>query len=257
MLGKNMSSKKILIVDDEPAIIEILGVRLKNIGYEVSSAGDGFEALEQIKKEKPDLIIMDVLMPRMTGFEAMKRIREDPTLRKIPALVISARSGMKDYFSDIIGVQFIAKPYDPNALIARIEIMLGDLSRVPQSDKRVVLAGVEDFLVEKIRAFLSSVHFQIFTALNENDVLSLARDLSPNFVLCQFWEDESVFDAKKLSGEFSGNAALFRIPLYAYCREALSIDAMKTFKGDRLISYNDSSDLLKKLKTFIDEKVFA
>jgi len=66
-----MSPRKILIVDDEPAIIDILSSRLQASGYEICIARDGVESIEKVKSEKPDLIIMDVLMPRMTGFEAM------------------------------------------------------------------------------------------------------------------------------------------------------------------------------------------
>ena len=110
-----MSLKKILIVDDEPAIIEILSSRLKATGYEICTARDGVEAIAKVKSEKPDLIIMDVLMPRMTGFEAMKKIRDMPEGHGVPALVISAKGSMRDYFSDITGVEFIPKPYEPIA----------------------------------------------------------------------------------------------------------------------------------------------
>jgi CheY-like chemotaxis protein len=252
-----MASKKILIVDDEPPIIEILSSRLRATGYEVCSAADGVEAVEKVKSEKPNLIIMDVLMPRMTGFEAMKKIRDMPESRGIPALVISARGSMRDYFADITGVEFIPKPYDPKELVARIEILLGNAGAAQGGSKRVILVGVEDFLIAKIRTLLSSLGYQILTALNEEDAFNLAKNLRPNFILCQFWEEESVLDAKKLHGKLAEHAALVHLPLYVYSKEALSLDAMKTFKGDRLITYNDSSDLLKKLGLLIGKMVVA
>ena len=251
-----MPSKKILIVDDEPAIVEILSSRLKASGYEVCSASDGVEACEKVKSEQPNLIIMDVLMPRMTGFEAMKKIREDPQSRGIPALVISARGSMKEYFADITGVEFIAKPYDPKELVSRIEALLGHTA-AQSGAKRVILVGVEDFLVDKIRIFLSSLGYQILIALNEEDAFSLAKNLRPNFILCQFWEEESVLDAKKLSGKLAEHAALVHVPLYVYSKEALSLDAMRTFKGDRLITYAATSDLLKKLGILVGKMVSA
>jgi len=242
-----MSPKKILIVDDEPAIIEVLSARLKSIGYEVCSACDGIEAVEAVKSEKPSLIIMDVLMPRMTGFEAMKKIRDARESREIPALVISARSSMKDYFSDITGVEFIPKPYDPKELVSRVEALLGNRISSAEGPKRMILVGVEDFLVAKIRTFLMSLNYQVLTALNEEDAFTQAKNLHPNFILCQYWEEESILDPKKLRGKLAEHATLVHVPLYVYCKEALSLDAMKTFKGDRLVSYSDSSDLLKKL----------
>jgi CheY-like chemotaxis protein len=246
-----MSSKKILIVDDESAIVEILSIRLKSMGYEICSASDGVEALEKVKTEKPNLIIIDVLMPRMTGFEAMKKIRADPESRGIPALVISARSNMKDYFEDISGVEFIPKLYDPRDFVKRVEILLGDVSAAQNDIKRVILVGVEDFIIEKIRKFLLSLGYQVLTALNEEDAFNLAKNLPPSFILCQFWEEETVLDAKKLERKIAEHAALIQVPLYIYSREALSLDAMKTFQGDRLVTYNESTDLLRKIELLV------
>lgn len=242
-----MSPKKVLIVDDEPAIIEILSSRLKAAGYDVCSACDGIEGVEKAKREKPDLIIMDVLMPRMTGFEAMKKIRESPETRSIPAIIISAKGSMRDYFSDITEVEFIPKPYDPKELVNRIETLIGSHGADQGAATRVILVGVEDFLIAKIRTFLSSLRYQVLTALNEEDAFNMAKNLRPGFILCQFWEEESILDPRKLGGKLAEHAALVHLPLYVYCKEALSLDAMKTFKGDRLITYHDSSDLLKKL----------
>jgi CheY-like chemotaxis protein len=238
---------KILIVDDEPAIVDILRARLVAAGYEVCSAGDGVEALKKVKSEKPDLIIMDVLMPRMTGFEAMKKIREDPESRGIPALMISAKGSMKDYFEDITGVEFISKPYDAKVLIGRIEALIGGKGAAQGGPRRLILVGVEDFLVGKIRLLFTSLNYQVMIALSEEDAFKLAKNQRPDFILCQYWEEETVLDAKKLSGKLAEHAALVHVPLYVYCKDALSLDAMKTFKGDRLITYNDSTDLMKKL----------
>jgi len=244
-------SKKILIVDDEPAIIDVLKTRLMAAGYETCTASDGFEAIAKVKSERPNLIIMDVLMPRMTGFEAMKKIRENRESGGIPALVISAKGSMKDFFADIAGVEFISKPYDPKELLNRIGILVGDVAAPQTGSKRAIIIGVEDFLIGKIRTLLLSLGCQVLTALNEEEVVSLAQNLHPNFIFCQFWDEETVLDAKKLGGMLAGNVALVHVPLYAYCKEELAIEAMKTFKGDRLITYNDSADLVKKLELLL------
>ena len=120
-----MSAKKILIVDDEPEILNILKARLKTFGFEICTAREGSEAVEKVKTEKPDLIIMDVLMPHMTGFEAMKQIRKDPESSEIPAIVISAHTAVKDYFSDIPGIEFMQKSHDSKELMDKVKAMLG------------------------------------------------------------------------------------------------------------------------------------
>lgn len=250
-----MAPKKVLIVDDEPAIIEILRTRLTAAGYAICSASDGLEALAKVKSEKPDLIIMDVLMPRMTGFEAVKKIRDDQASRKTPVIVISAKGSMRDYFTDIAGVEFIPKPYDPKEFVNRVGILTGDTGMPQVGPKSVILLGVEDFILGKIRTLLSSLSCQILTALNEDEALKLARELHPNLILCQYWEEEAVLDAKKLNSILIEHAAVVHVPLYVYCKEALSIDAMKTFKGDRLIIYSDSADLVKKLELLLGKSI--
>lgn len=81
--------KKILIVEDEELIRDLLQKRLSQEGYEVSIAKDGIEGLEKIKEVKPDLIVLDVVMPKMGGFEVMEEMNKNPKLKKIPVIVVS------------------------------------------------------------------------------------------------------------------------------------------------------------------------
>ncbi|HIE08638.1 MAG TPA: response regulator, partial [Armatimonadetes bacterium] len=76
--------KKILVVDDEKHIVRLVQVNLERAGYEVITAYDGDEALKKVKEERPDLIVLDVMMPKMDGFEVMKHLKADPTTRDIP-----------------------------------------------------------------------------------------------------------------------------------------------------------------------------
>ena len=120
-----MLEKKILVVDDEPDIIEILSIRLRTAGFEVSSAKNGEEAVAKAKSEKPLVIIMDVMMPVMSGFEALQKIRQDPGTKNIPVIVLSSKGGMKDFFADMHGVEFMQKPFDFEVLMSRIEALVG------------------------------------------------------------------------------------------------------------------------------------
>ncbi len=111
--------KKILVVDDELQGVEKLTTRLEAHGYKVVAAFDGKEALEKVAKEKPDLIILDILMPKMDGYtfvKEMKKLREKP-----PVIVVSARSEMADLF-ELEGVtNYLVKPFDSEELIKKIE----------------------------------------------------------------------------------------------------------------------------------------
>jgi len=125
---------KILVVDDEPDVVDMVRMMLENASYEVVSAYDGKEGIEKAKQEKPDAIVLDLMMPGMDGFEACKEMKNDPDLKDIPVLVLTAISR---HFSDtkyarslglgLVSDDYIDKPVDPNVLLNRIAGLLGKL----------------------------------------------------------------------------------------------------------------------------------
>lgn len=122
-----MIAKKILIVDDDPDTVLILVSRLKAEGYEMCVAQDGLEAVIKAKEERPDLIILDVLLPKMTGYEALWKIRKNREMEHIPVIVISAKAFMEKYFQNISHVEFLAKPYNPAELSEKVcRLAVGD-----------------------------------------------------------------------------------------------------------------------------------
>ncbi|MBI4436364.1 MAG: response regulator [Candidatus Omnitrophica bacterium] len=117
------SKKKILVVDDEPDILTLITARLEQKGYQVLVAADGLEGLDAAEKEKPDLILVDVSMPRMNGFQMVQLLRMEDTLKEIPIIVITA-SRQKDEaaWRQQAGVdQFILKPFEAEELLAKVE----------------------------------------------------------------------------------------------------------------------------------------
>jgi two-component system alkaline phosphatase synthesis response regulator PhoP len=121
---KTMS--KVLIVDDESDIIELLEYNLKKEGYEVKSASNGEQAIDEAKKFQPDLILMDIMMPKMDGIEACRRIREFPSLKNVFILFLTARS---EEYSEVAAFEvgaddFINKPIKPRALMSRVAVLL-------------------------------------------------------------------------------------------------------------------------------------
>ena len=248
-----MAGKKILIVDDEPNIVDILSVRLAALSYEVITASNGEEAILKTKAEKPDLLILDVLMPKMTGFEALRKIREDRELKDIPAIIISAKGSMKEFFAGKNAVQFLCKPYDPKELVAKIETLIGS-SRL-RSSNGVVLIGVEDVLLKKIKDCLTLLGYQVSMALNEEDAYKVSWNLMPGLILCQFWEDLTILDPKKIFDKLALHPRLSQVPFYVFCKQgSIVLDAMKSFKEDKIIGYSQTSDLLKALETNFKEK---
>lgn len=117
---------KILLVDDEPDILEIVGYNLIQEGYQVVTASNGKEAVQKAKKELPQLIIMDVMMPEMDGMEACEQIRKIPELSHVIITFLTARN--EDY-SQVAGFEagaddYIAKPIKPKVLVSKVKALL-------------------------------------------------------------------------------------------------------------------------------------
>ena len=120
--------KKILIVDDEKDLVEMLEVRIGALGYEVFKAYDGQEGLEKARETKPDLIILDIMMPKMNGYEVCRFLKFDEEFKNIPILMLTARGQDQDKkVGDDVGADaYMTKPFDGNELVTKIKEMLGD-----------------------------------------------------------------------------------------------------------------------------------
>ena len=127
-----MGEKTILVVDDEKKIRELLELRLTSEGYDVLLAQNGEEGVDSARKNKPDLIIMDVMMPRMDGPEAVKIIQEDANIKDIPIIFLTSIITKEEEESQPFGIQlepgkhrFFAKPFDTPVLLAEIKKIIG------------------------------------------------------------------------------------------------------------------------------------
>jgi two-component system KDP operon response regulator KdpE len=131
--------KTILVVDDEPRIVEAVGMNLELEGYQVSSASNGYEALQKLTKDLPDLVILDVMMPKVDGFETLREIREVST---VPVIMLTVRGEEIDKVRglDLGADDYITKPFNPKELVLRIRAVLRRVempSPVPKTEIRV------------------------------------------------------------------------------------------------------------------------
>jgi two-component system alkaline phosphatase synthesis response regulator PhoP len=125
-----MSRGRILVVDDEIYIVHILDFSLGMEGYEVVTALDGEQALEKAKETTPDLIVLDIMMPKMDGYETCKALKANPDTKDIPVILLSAKGRTIDQQTgfDVGAEDYITKPFSPRKLVDRINAMLGDES---------------------------------------------------------------------------------------------------------------------------------
>lgn len=115
--------KKILAVDDEKHIVRLVQVNLERAGYQVVTAFDGKEALEKVASENPDLVVLDVMMPYMDGFEVLQNLRKNPGTRDLPVIMLTAKAQDADVFRGWqSGVDcYLTKPFNPMELIVFVK----------------------------------------------------------------------------------------------------------------------------------------
>lgn len=125
-----MSKGKILVVDDEIYIVHILDFSLGMEGYEVVTALDGEQALHKVKSDKPDLVVLDIMMPKLDGYETCKILKTDPETKNIPVILLSAKGRNIDQKMGFqVGADdYITKPFSPRKLVERINMILGQPS---------------------------------------------------------------------------------------------------------------------------------
>jgi two-component system alkaline phosphatase synthesis response regulator PhoP len=119
--------KRILIIDDEPDIIKVIRYRLKSMGYEIATAINGKEGLEAVRAIKPDLVLLDYLMPLLNGAEVCKEIRNDALLKHIPVILMTASipTELEENIQTMGVDDYILKPFDPEVLIDKIKKLIG------------------------------------------------------------------------------------------------------------------------------------
>jgi DNA-binding response OmpR family regulator len=149
--------KKILIVDDEQLNLEFFEVMLSKLGFIVEKANDGVEALEKVKRFLPDLILLDNIMPRMSGWEVTKTLKDDPKFRDIPIVMFSALDDIKDKLEGYeLGVEdYITKPFNFSEVLARIRVVLRNRELFAQIAVRESRLDLAESLNEDIRSSLS------------------------------------------------------------------------------------------------------
>ena len=118
---------EILIADDDPILVEILKFRLEGAGYSVTVARDGEQALAAARTDRPELIVLDSMMPIIAGPEVLTELKSDPELRNIPVVMITARDGEADIVAGLKSgaAEYLTKPFIPQELLVRISALLG------------------------------------------------------------------------------------------------------------------------------------
>ncbi len=169
-----MKPSKILLVDDEPDILEILEYNLRKEGYDVRTAGNGEKGLKKAKDEVPDLIILDIMMPVMDGVEVCRQLRADPQFDNTVITFLTARE--EDYSQiaalDTGGDDYITKPISPRVLLSRVKALLRRGTKREEDEEQQVIA-IDDLEIDLEQIVVRRGKERIELAKKEFDLLVL------------------------------------------------------------------------------------
>lgn len=157
---------KILVIDDEAAIRKVVCVLLRQVGYDVTDAEHGLSGIAMARSEKPDLILLDLMMPVVDGFEVLKRLREDPVAKRIPVIMLTAKidAASERACMDLGAVDYIKKPWGPLEIEERVAMALG----YPELVKRQEVATVQP-----------TAEIENVTSHGDGHMLGEPQDISP------------------------------------------------------------------------------
>jgi two-component system alkaline phosphatase synthesis response regulator PhoP len=213
----------ILLVDDEPDILEIVGYNLSQEGYKIINASNGKEAVLKAKKELPQLIIMDVMMPEMDGIEACEKIRQYPELQNTIITFLTARS--EDY-SQMAGFDagaddYISKPIKPRILVSKVKALLRRVKENVEALDVLTVGGIEinreeyKIIKEGIEIILPRKEFELFYLLASKPGKVFTREE----ILDKVWGNEVVVGGRTIDVHIRK------------LREKIGDDFFKTIKG--------------------------
>lgn len=189
---------RILIVDDEIKIREVVKEYARVSGYECDQASNGKDAIEMVKKNDYDCVVLDIMMPELDGFSACKKIKE---IKKVPVIMLSARQEEDDkLFSFDIGVDdYVTKPFSPKELMARIKVVC-ERNNSRSNDKYIfdgLIVDVDgrDITIDGQKVVLTPKEFDLLIYLIENKNVALARDkILLNVWNTDFYGDDRTVD---------------------------------------------------------------
>jgi two-component system alkaline phosphatase synthesis response regulator PhoP len=214
-------AKRILIADDEPDILEIVSYNLSKEGYDIYTAKDGSEAVAQAKLLKPDLIILDVMMPKKTGVEVCQLLRCFPAFQDTLIIFLTA---MSDEASQIKGLEtgaddYVNKPISPKVLVSRVNALF---RRINKEEGKTVSIG--NFQIDPVKFMVAIDGIDIVLAKKEFELLYLlasrqGRVFLRNEILSQVWGSEVIV------GDRTIDVHIRKI------RQKLNLDCITTVKG--------------------------
>lgn len=165
-MAEEIKKKKVLIIEDDPEVLEVSSAMLSTAGFTVVPSPDGETALYNLKNDKFDLVVLDIILPKIDGFSVYKTLRSNSNTSNIPVLVVSGRSGMADTFMSCGADGFLAKPVEKDSFIAEAKRL---------TRNKALLLTDSHHVVEKISRIFEKYDYDVNTVENETSMLAKGK----------------------------------------------------------------------------------
>ncbi|MCE9609341.1 MAG: response regulator [Chthoniobacter sp.] len=199
-MSTKAANKKILVADDEPDVLHLVSTNLKNAGFNVIKAEDGLRALTQARETQPALIVLDLMLPEMSGLEVCKVLKKEPATAQIPIIMLTAKAEEVDR---IVGLElgaddYLTKPFSPRELVLRVKSVMRRASGASELGEQLALGDIRvdrtryEITVAGKPVDLTATEFKLITVLIERRGRVQSRDTLLNDV----WGYESAIDTR-------------------------------------------------------------
>ena len=194
------SRKTVRVADDEPDVLNLVAMNLQRAGFDILKAADGEQALRMARDEEPDLVILDLMMPALSGLEVAKLLKQSPGTARIPVLMLTAKS---DEVDRIVGFElgaddYVTKPFSPRELVLRVQSVLRRIDSAPESPDMLKVGVIEvdrvrhEVRIEGKPLDFTATEFKLLTVLMER----CGRLQSREKLLNDVWGYESAIDTR-------------------------------------------------------------
>jgi len=246
-----MTPERILLIDDEPALQLTVGDQLRMEGYEVISAISGDEALQLLRQTPPDLIILDIRMPGMSGLSLLKRLSGPDGKPHYPILIFTARTNMEPFFNTMNVEGFLAKTSDPSLLISEVKRILLktkktlriDIPTVPGKKKSIVILEDDPLLSKRIETFFITAGYKAFAISDSRLLIETLTTHHPSVILIK--AILSGITGNTIAAALADFPGARGIPVILFDGSGVYQQGDKFINVDRFVASNNPADLLK------------